>query len=586
MARITKKTYGGSSSSNHKGYNPNKDYAAAIRNERDPAKKVQLQHERQNKINAMNANGTNRGYTNNIYSGWSNGKYHGSSSGGYNPNMDYAAEIKRQQAQQNIVAVKQLMQERQNKIDALNAANKNKWGATNSIYGSANGTIGYNPNKDYAAEIKKYQQMGNHAEVQKLMAERQKKIDALNAANRNKWGASNQIYQSNAKAPWNGQFSANWKDYTKGWDWESEELSEDDLNNRINQIIRSMRTNSAMYHTSPNKEMLAQENKEYANQLRRLGIEVAQLTPGSWYYMNHPVYAGHLYENDNGTGYYKLYDVRDRARIDAEDNMYADLLMAQRKRNQEGVTPIDVFDIYGQFADMQMGSIDEQTKLLQAQLANQQNKNNEYYDDIARQAYIAMRQGQAALPQSLAAAGISGGMTESTQLGMMADYQNRLNDNEIARQQMMQDLDYQNLMTQVQANKDKNQILAQTQMNAYDAYLQQQQHQKNQKKWQQETERQKEQDWFKREQWIQQQLWAKKEFEQQRQQYESNLQYQMETKAWQRRQKEIDLALKVGDYKKLQQMGYNTSYLQQIQKYELDKLAMQAQAAQLKLQRR
>lgn len=36
-------------------YNPKKDYAAAIKNEKNPAKKEQLKAERQNKIDAMNA---------------------------------------------------------------------------------------------------------------------------------------------------------------------------------------------------------------------------------------------------------------------------------------------------------------------------------------------------------------------------------------------------------------------------------------------------------------------------------------------------------------------------------------------------
>ena len=38
-------------------YNPKKDYAAAIKSEKNPAKKEQLKAERQNKIDAMNAAG-------------------------------------------------------------------------------------------------------------------------------------------------------------------------------------------------------------------------------------------------------------------------------------------------------------------------------------------------------------------------------------------------------------------------------------------------------------------------------------------------------------------------------------------------
>lgn len=36
-------------------YNPKKDYAAAIKAEKNPAKQAQLKAERQNKIDAMNA---------------------------------------------------------------------------------------------------------------------------------------------------------------------------------------------------------------------------------------------------------------------------------------------------------------------------------------------------------------------------------------------------------------------------------------------------------------------------------------------------------------------------------------------------
>ena len=87
-------------------YNPKKDYAAAIKNEKNPAKKEQLKAERQNKIDAMNAAGTNKkGYTNSIYGGSysSSGKGNASSGGGgkgtgsggyFDKNLDYAAAIR------------------------------------------------------------------------------------------------------------------------------------------------------------------------------------------------------------------------------------------------------------------------------------------------------------------------------------------------------------------------------------------------------------------------------------------------------------------------------------------------------------
>ena len=505
-----------------------------------------------------------------------------SSFGTFDKNKDYAAAIKNET---DPIKRQQLEAERQNKINWLNATGQNKWGATNSIYGSGSSYNGYGANRDYAAEIAIKKAQNDMAAVQQLMQERQLKIDAMNAANQNKWNATNDIYSGWFQGDTTGNpsisFSKNWKDYTEGWDWDAEDLSRDDLQNRIDRIINSMQANSARYEYANNKEQLAAENKDYADQLARLGIQVEQLTPGSWYYMNRPIYQGDVYANteDGQMGYYKLYDV---PQISPFDNQYADRLAAQGGMYvaEQGSSLDDFFaeNPYMDIADMQAESIDEQLKALQAQLDLQKSQNNSYYDDIARQAYIAMRQGQSAMPQRLAAYGISGGASETAELGLNTNYQNNLNDNELARQQMLQDLDYQNLMAQVQANSDKTNVYAQAQKEAYNAYLQQQQWEQQQKQWEQEQQqRSLEQQQF---QWEQYE-WQK-EFDLKRQQYENNLRYQMGEDEWERRQYDIDLALKMGDYQKLANMGYNTSYLQQKQNYELQKLAQQAMAASMK----
>ena len=495
-----------------------------------------------------------------------------SSFGTFDKNKDYAAAIKNET---DPIKRQQLEAERQNKINWLNATGQNKWGATNSIYGSGSSYNGYGANRDYAAEIAIKKAQNDMAAVQQLMQERQLKIDAMNAANQNKWNATNDIYSGWFQGDTTGNpsisFSKNWKDYTEGWDWNAEDLSRDDLQNRIDRIINSMQANSARYEYANNKEQLAAENKDYADQLARLGIQVEQLTPGSWYYMNHPIYNGDVYANteDGQTGYYKLYDV---PQINPFDNQYADRLMAQGGMYvaEQGSSLEDIFaeNPFMDMADMQAESIDEQLKALQAQLELQKSQNNSYYDDIARQAYIAMRQGQSAMPQRLAAYGISGGASETAELGLNTNYQNNLNDNELARQQMLQDLDYQNLMAQVQANSDKTNVYAQAQKDAYNAYLQQQQLEQQQKQWEQEQNR-----------WEWQQNQWQQEFDFQRQQYENSLRYQMDADEWERRQYDIDLALKMGDYQKLANMGYNTSYLQQMQNYELQQLAQEAMAA-------
>ena len=51
-----------------RNFDPNRDYAAEIAKETDPAKRAQLKQERQNKLDWMNGAGTNKGgYTNDIY---------------------------------------------------------------------------------------------------------------------------------------------------------------------------------------------------------------------------------------------------------------------------------------------------------------------------------------------------------------------------------------------------------------------------------------------------------------------------------------------------------------------------------------
>ena len=193
-------------------YDPNKDYAAAIKNESDPAKKQQLISERQNKIDAMNAAGTNKNnYSNDIYTGGSSAnKNSGSTSGGsknnssggyYDPNKDYAAAIKNatSDAERN-----QLIAERQNKIDAMNAAGTNTGGYNNSIYNTpSKESYGYfDSGKDYAAAIAAET---DPVKKQQLIQERQNKLDYLNATGQNSQGYNNSIYGNGNATSFGGQ---------------------------------------------------------------------------------------------------------------------------------------------------------------------------------------------------------------------------------------------------------------------------------------------------------------------------------------------------------------------------------------------
>lgn len=561
------------------GFDKNKDYAAAIKNEKDPGKRNQLISERQNKINWMNSTGQNKnGYSNSIYGskystisekgGSSGGGSRGGGWGGYSE-PDYAAIAAQARREADMAATFASMNAA--KIDMDNAAMEAAMKNTNDTYSGFNkATVdntrsetainpaaasfrNFDPNKDYAAEIAKETDPVKRAQ---LKQERQNKIDWMNGAGTNK-GYTNDIYKDDERKE--AKYTPYFQDYTQGWDWNGiRKGARADLNNRAYDIINAMRKNSVAYGKSDpaTQKQLAAENQAYADQLNNLGIAVRQFEPGgSWYYTGRPVLKGDPYETE--TGYYKLYDVPDNYDMFVNNNQYEELLFDKDPKTQAEYGMNGGWgDWFMNAADMQAGAVDAQLKALQAKLELQKGENNSYYDDIAAQAYVAKRQAEAAMPQRLAAYGISGGGSESAQLGLDTSYQNNINANELARENMLQQLDYQNILAQSQANSDKANIYAQAQKDAYNAFLQQQQWEQQQKQWQWEQDT-----------WL-------KEFDLKRTELENSLRYQMTNEDWKRRQFEIDLALEMHDLDKLESMGYDVGYLRQQDAYEAAQQAL------------
>lgn len=562
------------------GFDKNKDYAAAIKNEKDPGKRNQLISERQNKINWMNSTGQNKnGYSNSIYGskystisekgGSSGGGSRGGGWGGYSE-PDYAAiaaEAKRQaeaatnlanmnaaQVQTQNAAMESAMKNTNDTYSGFNKATVDNTRSESAINPAAYTFRNFDPNRDYAAEIAKETDPAKRAQ---LKQERQNKLDWMNGAGTNKGGYTNDIYKNDDDSASRSPYTQYYRDYTQGWSLDSlGKGSRADLNNRAYDIINAMRQNSAAYAAADKatRQQLAAENQAYADQLNTLGISVRQFAPGgSWYYTGRSVLQGDPYET--ATGYYKLYDVPEDYDMFVNNNEYADQLYASDPKTETGMMG-EWGDWFMNAADMQAGAVDAQLKALQAQLELQKGENNSYYDDIAAQAYVAKRQAEAAMPQRLAAYGISGGGSESAQLGLDTSYQNNINANELARQNMLQELDYQNILAQSQANSDKANIYAQAQKDAYNAYLQQQQMQQQQEQWQWEQDT-----------WL-------KEFDLKRTELENSLRYQMTNEDWKRRQFEIDLALEMHDLDKLESMGYDVGYLRQQDAYEAAQQAL------------
>ena len=113
---------------------------------------------------------------------------------------------------------------------------------------------------------------------------------------------------------------------------------------------------------------------------------------------------------------------------------------------------------------------------------------NQAYDNNLRQAYIQYMQSQQSLPQQLANQGITGGATETANMGLQTAYQNNLNDLNNQRQNALTDIDNQilDLQNTGDINIANNQLTSnQALIEAYQNYMANRQNQAN-TNWQQQ----------------------------------------------------------------------------------------------------
>ena len=713
-------------------YNPKKDYAAAIKNEKNPAKKEQLKAERQNKIDAMNAAGTNtKGYTNSIYGGSysssgkgnssSGGDGKGNSSGGYfDKNLDYAAAIRNEK---DPVKQAKLIAERQNKLNWMNASGTNTKGYTNDIYGgmpqasapqgqyrsteaalnntnkaaiqptattqtqTAAAAEAENPTaptsfgstdaaqraalqayitRQYAHQkaesgegtyngdgsmslpdqtlLKSYQQKYNEAKAagdQGGMTAAHRAAEKLRdnyryypLANSNGYGLGendigwvrdlvvrgdelgNKIvdqYNRGTVTTTTYDKDGNFVNRYTGGNIAGHDARVAKEMQRVNERLAGKENNTFAFRLSDpndvklsNAELLAKygggitegNNQKFLQALlanaEALLFALDQLDSGMAAQLGAPAgYSGQAAQLNGQSGFGYFDPNKDYAAAIKNASSTQEMVQLEKERqnklnwmnangtnkgytNQiysnynnlfgekqemptyEGMTKDELFGGYNEMAE----SLAEQRKaLLSAALAQnrtEQEKANSNYDELARQAYILKRQNENALPQQLAALGISGGGSESANLELAANYENNLASNEQARQQALRDYALQALQARTQADSDISGYYADAKQQAMNA-------------WQSEAAN--------RNSWNQ---WAAGYGQQLREYGDSlNSQTYQEILASKQyadtlRQQQIDLALQMGDYKKLAAMGYDVSYLKRMQDAELEQLALDA----------
>lgn len=114
------------------------------------------------------------------------------------------------------------------------------------------------------------------------------------------------------------------------------------------------------------------------------------------------------------------------------------------------------FDNYRtQYTDAQNKKIDGALQNALAELTAQKENVNRDYSNQARKAYIQYLQNQKNLPQQLKASGITGGLSESSQIALSNNYGEQASENERARLSALQDLDRDALRVRTDAEGQK-----------------------------------------------------------------------------------------------------------------------------------
>ena len=124
-------------------------------------------------------------------------------------------------------------------------------------------------------------------------------------------------------------------------------------------------------------------------------------------------------------------------------------------------------DLEEQIRERNRLAVEQGTNRLNAQKSNI----NQAADENARQAYVQFMQSQKALPQQLASQGVSGGATETANLGLQTAYQNNVNSINQNKANRLQEID--NAIVDLQNTGDLStveQVLANNQA-ALDAYM-------------------------------------------------------------------------------------------------------------------
>lgn len=548
-------------------FDQNKDYAAAIKNTTDAAQRAQLIAERQNKLDWMNASGKNTaGYSNRIYN--NSGSNHnfnsatpsfggssasgdatkgGAVTGNYDPSAIQAAlatmeKNSQQLATANAQEQARLMEENQRYANHLKAQGLTPFQKNGKYYYTRQNPADSETEGYYSGDgslslpdtalLRQYQAVYNDAKARRDNA-------AMNAAHQmaEKLRDNYRYYPTqNSNGFGLGENNIGYiRDMTARVDELGnryvDEYNKDSVTTKSYNADGKLRYSHIGGNVDAHKArvgaQMAQTSQRLAEQGKTDNTYAVRLSDPNDLHLSNAALQN-KYATSGGIMNYN-------------DSYFTAPQMAQAaQRENPAMTAGNGYESIASYLEQARNAQLQQTL---AQLEQEKSQHNLNYDEIARQAYIASRQSQTKLPQQLAALGISGGGSESAQLGLATSYENNRNSNEQARQQMIQQLANSALQAKLQADSDIGGYYADAQKSALAAYQQQQAQQQAYDQWLQQFEYQRWQNSLDRE-------WQQTQLNNSMKQYQDGLS-----------QYELEMALKVGDYSKLAAAGYDITAL-------------------------
>ena len=105
-----------------------------------------------------------------------------------------------------------------------------------------------------------------------------------------------------------------------------------------------------------------------------------------------------------------------------------------------GLSYDDLLNMYSNAYSAPTSAAMSMANTVQQKFANAQADTDAYYDKLNKDAYVAKKMAELNLPQQMQAAGITGGLTESSLLQNEADYRNAYQTNQLQRQKDIRDI--------------------------------------------------------------------------------------------------------------------------------------------------